>query len=262
MNPTVSIVLVAFFFAVATAAPQPNQERPEDPEPVVTVTTCGGSVNASSTSIEFQLGGSIRADMRCIWLVQAPYFSQRFTLVASGLQETDGLFITPVLWDGLGTSQKLSTLRQNLTLTSKSVLITLIVGHAPTLGFKMVYYASGSSVFPNITSHAILTTSKGNLTYPSNGGLYRINQRVLFPIAPSVPGQPTLRFTRVDIEPGSSCQFDWTRIYNWFDGDYRQVAIFCGGTIPTSVTFQDGAGVVFFYSDSSVTGTGFDFQYE
>ncbi|OXA63049.1 cubilin [Folsomia candida] len=263
MNTTAIIALVAFLFAVATAAPQPYQGRPEDPEPVVSVTTCGGHVDASSASIQFQLGGSIRADMRCVWIVRAPYTVQRFSLISSGLKETDGLYITAISSSGLRNSEKLSTLGQNVTVPSKSVMITLIVGHAPTVGFKMEFYSSGgSSVAPDVTSYTILTTAKGNMTYPRNGGNYGSNEIALFPIAPSVPGQPTLRFTRVDLETGTSCQFDSIRIYNWFDGDYRQVAIFCAYTIPVSVTFQDGAGVVLFSSDSSVTRTGFDFQYE
>ncbi|OXA63052.1 Procollagen C-endopeptidase enhancer 1 [Folsomia candida] len=60
----------------------------------------------------------------------------------------------------------------------------------------------------------------------------------------------------------STCWYDSIRIYNWFDGNYRQVSRFCGSTIPTSVTFQDGVGLVLFKSDYSVAKTGFDFQYE
>ncbi|OXA64546.1 Dorsal-ventral patterning protein tolloid [Folsomia candida] len=226
----------------------------------INVTTCGGFVNASSASIEFQLGGSIRADMRCVWIVQAPSSAQRFSLVASGLKETDGLYVTPLA--RAAPTQKLGTLGQNIILQSKSVLITLIVGHAPTLGFKMEYYASGSNVNPDITGVEILTTAKGNLTYPRNGGIYRPYETAVFPIAPSVPGQPTIRFTRMDLESDSLCAYDWIRIYNWFEDDYRQVARFCGNTIPTSATFQDGVGFVLFSSDSSVFKTGFDFQYE
>ncbi|OXA63048.1 cubilin [Folsomia candida] len=262
MNPTATVFVIALLFAVATAAPQPNQGTAEDTEPVVTLTTCGGHVDASSATIQFQLGGSIRADMRCVWIVQTPYFTQRFNLIASGLKETDGLYITAVSKAWLGYTDKLSSIGQNVTLTSRSAIITLIAGHAPTLGFKMEFYSSGSSISPDVTSHAILTTTKGNLTHPSNGGNYGNYENALFAIAPSVPGQPTLSFTRVDVESSGACLFDSVRIYNWFDGDYLQVAIFCGTTIPTSVTFQDGVGLVLFSSDSSVTGTGFDFQYE
>ncbi|OXA63053.1 hypothetical protein Fcan01_00106 [Folsomia candida] len=198
MNPTAPIFLVAFFFAVVTAAPQPNQGGAEDPEPVLTVTTCGGNVDASSASIEFQLGGSIRADMRCVWIVQAPYSNQRFNLVASDLKESDGLYV--IALTGTEPTQKLSSLGQNITLQSKSSMITLIAGHSPTLGFKMEYYASGSSVSPDLTNVTFLTSAKGNLTYPSTGGNYGHNETALFLIAPSVPGQPTLRFTRVDLE--------------------------------------------------------------
>lgn len=105
-------------------------------------------------------------------------------------------------------------------------MITLVVGHSPTLGFRMEYYASGSTEVQIIKSHTILTTAKGNLSYPFDGGNYLNNERALFPIAPSVPGHPTLRFTRVDLELGSSCQFDSIRIYNWFDWRYLQVAMY------------------------------------
>ncbi|XP_035707983.1 bone morphogenetic protein 1-like [Folsomia candida] len=201
--------------------------------------------------------------MRCVWIVQTPYFTKRFNLIASGLKETDGLYITAVSIVGLSSSEKLSTIGQNVTVTSRSAMITLIVGHAPTLGFKMEFYSSGgSSVAPYVTSYTILTTAKGNVTYPSNGGNYGNYEIALFPIAASVPGQPTLRFTRVDLESEPTCAYDSIKIYNWFDGNYLQVAIFCGNTIPTSVTLQDGVGVVLFKSDLSWTRTGFDFQYE
>ncbi|OXA62870.1 exoskeleton protein RP43 [Folsomia candida] len=261
MNPVACIVFLAFV-AVATAAPQPLQGQPEDPNPIDTVTTCGGFVETSSASIEFQVGGSIRADMRCVWIIRGPYVSQRFNLVQSGLKETDGLFLSGHSRSGITAQQKLATVGQNITINSRTAILTLSVGHAPTLGFKLEFFSSGSSENSVLSGHALLTTAKGNYTYPVNGGQYGNNENALFAIAPTVPGQPTLRFTRVNLENDSGCTYDSIRVYNWFDNDYLQVVRFCGTTIPTSVTFQDGAGLVAFVTDSSVTSTGFEFQYE
>ncbi|OXA36913.1 Tolloid-like protein 2 [Folsomia candida] len=227
MNSSLIILVIASCFAVVAAAPQPKQEHPEDPVPTVNVTTCGGLVDATSATIEFQLGGSIRADMRCVWIVRAPYFTKRFNLVSSGLKESDGLYFTPQSKDGLGTSQKL-----------------------------------GSNWNTDLTGYAVLATTKGNLTYPINGGNYRSFENALFPIAPTVPGQPTLRFTRVDLEVHSSCLYDSIKTYNWFNGEYRQVSMICGNIIPPSVTLQDGLGFVLFVSDINNERTGFEFAYE
>ncbi|OXA42502.1 Blastula protease 10 [Folsomia candida] len=249
---------------VENSAPQPNQERPEDPEPIVTVKTCGGDVNATSASIEFQLWRSIRADMRCVWIVRGPYLKKRFNLIASGLKETDGIYLSAVSYAGLGNSLKLSRSAQNVTIDSEIVIISLIVGHAPTLGFKMEFYSSGaSSTAPDKLSCEILTSAKGNVSYPRGGGRYGRYELALFPIAPSVPRRPTLRFTRVDLQASSNCRYDDAiMIYNWSDGRYVLVTVFCGNTIPASVTFQDGAGLVLFQSDLINAGTGFEFQYE
>lgn len=117
------------------------------------------------------------------------------------------------------------TIGQNVTIHQKIVIITLIVGHAPTFGFKLEYYSSGSNWNTDLTGYAVLATTKGNLTYPINGGNYRSFENALFPIAPTVPGQPTLRFTRVDLEVHSSCLYDSIKTYNWFNGEYRQVSM-------------------------------------
>lgn len=215
----------------------------------------------------------------------------------------------------------------------RTLILTLSVGHAPTQGFKLEFYSSGSPQNSDLSGHALLTEAKGNYTYPVNGGQYGNNENALFAIAPSVPGQPTLRFSRVDLENDSGCMRDPVRIFNWFDNGYLEVARwdnfqfslnssfsslvficeyeylqltlcvsphlhkfyyshlrrhtltlknmqmwwplqkillyifdffyrFCGSTIPTSVTFQDGAGLILFVTDASLTATGFEFQYE
>ncbi|XP_035702579.1 cubilin [Folsomia candida] len=200
--------------------------------------------------------------MRCVWIIRPSYLFQRFNLVSSGLLGTDGLFLSARSRGGITPQEKLDTIGQNVTMYHRTLILTLSVGHAPTQGFKLEFYSSGSPQNSDLSGHALLTEAKGNYTYPVNGGQYGNNENALFAIAPSVPGQPTLRFSRVDLENDSGCMRDPVRIFNWFDNGYLEVARFCGSTIPTSVTFQDGAGLILFVTDASLTATGFEFQYE
>ncbi|OXA62869.1 cubilin isoform X1 [Folsomia candida] len=263
MNSAAFLVLLFSIFVSALAAPQPepHQGIPEDPEPVTTVTSCGGLLETTSAIINFQVGGSIRADMRCLWIVNAPYDTQRFSLVSSGLNENDGLFVTAYGKEGPGLQYKVASLGQNHTFVSRTVLVTLNVGHAPTFGFSLKFFSSGSAGAVAITGYIGLTTARGNLSYPLGGGNYQNSESALITITPTVPGKPTLRFTFVDME-GASCLYDYVRTFTWFENTYSQVARFCGTTIPTSLTLAEGVGLVSFTSDASVTGPGFAFEWE
>ncbi|XP_035715395.1 trypsin [Folsomia candida] len=77
----------------------------ENPSPVVSITTCGGRIDASSGEIKFQLGASIRANQKCVWVVKATYESVRFRL--SGLSKKDGLYLTNFNSSGPVTHQRM-----------------------------------------------------------------------------------------------------------------------------------------------------------
>ncbi|OXA49387.1 Trypsin-1 [Folsomia candida] len=79
----------------------------EDPSPVESITTCGGHINATSAEISFQLGSSIRADQRCVWIITAPYSYLRFRLTSSGLSENDGLFLTQFFLNRPGDQERM-----------------------------------------------------------------------------------------------------------------------------------------------------------
>ncbi|OXA62871.1 exoskeleton protein RP43 [Folsomia candida] len=255
------VALILALVVVTSAIPKPRQNAPEDPEPILRVTTCGGFVEASSATIDFQPGGSIRADMRCIWTVRATYDSQRFNLVSSGLSENDGLYVTEYIVIP-GAQQKLTTVGQNYTVGTKTVLVTLSVGHAPTFGFSLQFFSSGSSTNHMLSGHAELVGTRGNFSYPNNGIPYQNYEIALFTISPSIPAQPTLRFTAMALESDSLCQYDSVRTFTWFNDQYSQVARICGSTIPPSLTLQGGLGLISFTTDSSITGAGFSFEWE
>lgn len=116
-----------------------------------------------------------------------------------------------------------ASLGQNHTFVSRTVLVTLNVGHAPTFGFSLKFFSSGSAGAVAITGYIGLTTARGNLSYPLGGGNYQNSESALITITPTVPGKPTLRFTFVDME-GASCLYDYVRTFTWFENTYSQVA--------------------------------------
>lgn len=117
-----------------------------------------------------------------------------------------------------------SVVGQNYTIVGRLLIITLSVGHAPTMGFSLSFSSSGESGRQVLTGYAGLTTASGNYSYPENGERYGNNEDALFLIAPTVPAQPTLRFTYVDIEFGSGCLYDQLAVFTWFDNEYKQTA--------------------------------------
>jgi trypsin len=234
----------------------------EDPSPVESITTCGGRIDASSAEITYQLGSSIRADQKCVWIVKAPYDSLRFRLTSSGLGEGDGIYLTNFANSQPGAQQRMTSTGQNYTVTSGFVLVTLSVGNAPTRGFRLEFFSSGfSDATRDFTGFASLNTNSGNLSYPIGGGSYLNNENALFVINPIVPAMRTVMFTRMNVENDSTCSYDAVTIYNFFNNEYIQVAKRCGTTLPPSTTLESGVGLVTFTTDSSVVGTGFDFEW-
>ncbi|XP_035714138.1 cubilin [Folsomia candida] len=258
MNSCTLKIISLFIIAVSAA---PNVFLEDEASPILNITTCGGYFEASSATINFQVGGSIRADMRCVWVIQPSNVYNQFTLTSSGLGGNDGIYVATYLYGNISSQRKISVVGQNYTIVGRLLIITLSVGHAPTMGFSLSFSSSGESGRQVLTGYAGLTTASGNYSYPENGERYGNNEDALFLIAPTVPAQPTLRFTYVDIEFGSGCLYDQLAVFTWFDNEYKQTARFCGDTIPTSVTLVGGAGLVTFSSDRYNAYSGFKFEW-
>lgn len=75
-----------------------------------------------------------------------------------------------------------------------------------------------------LSGHAELVGTRGNFSYPNNGIPYQNYEIALFTISPSIPAQPTLRFTAMALESDSLCQYDSVRTFTWFNDQYSQVA--------------------------------------
>ncbi|XP_035714137.1 deleted in malignant brain tumors 1 protein-like [Folsomia candida] len=198
--------------------------------------------------------------MRCVWMVQTPSVNNRFTLT-SGLGGDDGIYVATYNYGNIGRQQKISIVGQNYTIPAHHLIITLSVGHSPTRGFSLSFFSSGLAFYDALTGYADLTTTSGNYVYPQNGENYKNNEDAVFFIVPAVPAQPTLRFIYVDLESDLNCVYDYVTIYTWFDNDYKQVARVCGETLPPTVTFVEGAGLVTFRSDGYMNRRGFKFEW-
>ncbi|OXA46307.1 cubilin [Folsomia candida] len=266
MSPSFTLVYILACVAAVFGAPGTKQAFPEDPEPINTVTECGGLIDTSSAALDFLVSGSIPAGTRCLWTVQAPYDHQRFILTSSGLGNTSSIYLTAYSSNAEpGIQQRVTTIGQNHTIVSNVVLVTLIVSENQIpiqQGFSLHFFSSGDAATTTLAGHASITAANGSFTYPAGGGQYPNDDHRLFTFARSGTPAPTIRFTRVDLESDSECSYDFIRTYVWFDNLYLQVARFCGSTIPPSFTIPDGLALLAFGSDSSVTGSGFTFEWE
>ncbi|OXA40890.1 CUB and peptidase domain-containing protein 1 [Folsomia candida] len=236
----------------------------EDSNPAQFITTCGARIDASSAEITFQLGASIPAGQKCVWVVKTRYDSVRFRLSSSGLGENDGLYLTNFAHSEPGTQKRMTSVGQNYTVASGFVLVTLSIGSAPSSGFRLEFFSSGfSDQTRDFSEFARFTTNTGRLSYPIDGGITRPNEDALFVINPTMSAVRTLRLTRMDVETDTdpSCRYDAVTIYDWFDNQYRHLDRRCGYSLPPSFTLESGLGLVTFQSDSGVGGTGFDFEW-
>lgn len=104
------------------------------------------------------------------------------------------------------------------------VLVTLIVGAAPSQGFNLVYFSSGfGDSSPALTGFETLSDTIGSLTYPASGQ-YRNGENALFIVNPSAAGNRTLKFSALDVENDSSCSYDAVALYTWVNNAYVQQA--------------------------------------
>ena len=75
---------------------------------------------------------------------------------------------------------------------------------------------------------------------------------------------PFSRFSSMDIEPHSSCIYDYIEIYDGADSNSPMLAQrLCGTTPPTDAIISSGSSMlVRFVSDFSVSGDGFVAAYQ
>lgn len=238
----------------------------EDEAPVTHVTTCGGLIESSSATIDFQVNETLAPGQHCIWTLKAPYDTLRFNLGSSGLGSSDGLYVTK--YDSSASSPgqqvQITNANQNYTISGGMVLITLVVGQNSTAtGISLTAFSSGfGDSSPALSGFAALTNSTGTFSYPMNGGQYSNSESALFVLSPEAAGSRSVTFSRVDVETGSNCPYDAVTVYSWQNAMYSPLGKFCGTALPPAFSFPSGVGFVAFTTDSSVTATGFTFNWQ
>ncbi|OXA46871.1 Deleted in malignant brain tumors 1 protein [Folsomia candida] len=161
------------------------------------------------------------------WIVRGPYLTHRFQLISSGLKETDGPYLAQYkhIPSGPGGQIKLAECHDRL----ENCYYHLERGTHPELeleprtGFKLDFFSIGATQAQYLTGNVVLSSVRGNFSYPVGGGNYENFESVVFAIAPTVLSQPTVRFTKVDLETGSNCNYDSIRVYNWYEFEYLLV---------------------------------------
>ncbi|XP_021964307.1 bone morphogenetic protein 1 homolog [Folsomia candida] len=260
---TLAVFLIAVV-AVATAAPSAILVD-EDPEPVATVTTCGGLVNTSSAAINFQLGESIPAGQVCLWTVQAPYDAIRFTLKESGLGMGDSLKLTRFIGAVPGYQYNVTEVGANYTYSAGTVLVTLVTGASASSGFSLEMYSSGDldAGGGGFTHYETFQAATGATAYPGNGQPYMDDEVAVFIVSPSESGSRTLTFTGMDVEDSTGCIYDSVEVFSWsvsMDHLHSEARV-CGSALPPPIMLETGLGVIIFKTDSSVTQGGFAFNW-
>jgi cubilin len=231
--------------------------------PAVTIETCGGFVDNSSAAINFMDGAALTPGQRCVWVVKGPYDSSRFNLVTSGLGSGDHLYVTK--YDAAtampGAQIEIVATGTNYTVAGGMVLVTLVVGDAPSMGFSLTYFSSGfGDSSPALTGFATRNENIGSHSYPASGQ-YRNGESAMFIVNPSQAGDRTLKFSSLDVENDSTCRYDAVALYTWSNNAYNQVDRFCGTTTPSGFQIPGGLAMITFVTDSSVVGSGFTFDW-
>lgn len=122
-------------------------------------------------------------------------------------------------------------------------------------GWTANYQAFGTA--PSCSGGTILATPTGSFTDGSGGSNYGNNQQCYWFISPPCANSVTLSFSAFNTE----ANYDGVVIYNGWDNNATQLAVYSGTNIPASVTSNTGKMLVVFVSDYSFTMQGFTANY-
>ncbi|XP_071787824.1 cubilin-like isoform X2 [Asterias amurensis] len=108
------------------------------------------------------------------------------------------------------------------------------------------------------------TNPSGVIQTPTHLDSYRHSQNCSWIITVSDDRSVSLKFSSMDIEPHSSCIYDYIEIYDGADSNSPMLAQrLCGTTPPTDAIISSGSSMlVRFVSDFSVSGDGFVAAYQ
>ncbi len=122
-------------------------------------------------------------------------------------------------------------------------------------GWSANYQAYGNT--PSCGGGSILSTPTGSFNDGSGGSNYGNNQQCYWFISPPCASSVTLSFSAFNTE----ANYDGIIVYNGWDNNATQLAVYSGTSIPSSVTSNTGKMLVVFVSDYSTTMQGFSANY-
>jgi Zn-dependent metalloprotease len=122
-------------------------------------------------------------------------------------------------------------------------------------GWSANYQAYGNT--PSCGGGTILSTPTGSFNDGSGGSNYGNNQQCYWFISPPCASSVTLSFSQFNTE----LNYDGIIVYNGWDNNATQLAVYSGTSIPSAVTSNTGKMLVVFVSDYSTSMQGFSANY-
>lgn len=235
----------------------------------ITPSCNGGNVLATPTGSFTDGSGSSNYgnNQTCYWLI-APPCATGVTLNISQLN-TEAGYDGLVVYNGSSTSSPLlgtysgTTLPSAITASSGQMLVVFTSDFSTTgQGFAASYTSTGSAYCSGTTT--LNTADYGTITDGSGANNYCNNQNCSWLIQPPQATSVTLNFSSFDVEAASTDGnniYDAVEVYNGTTTSAPLLGRFSGNNIPPSLTASSGSMLVRFFSDVSVTKTGWSAYY-
>jgi len=227
---------------------------------------CGGVLDGSSGYVSYKVGEFINPNERCIWSIKAEdRESVRIRVRSSGLDADSTISVTEIDFEGATTTTThiVGDLDSH-TFRGPLVFVTFSSGASSFgSGFDFEFYGTSYGGATGLNhDHLHNGMASGSQNFPVGGGQYRDNAFGTFVVNPANAAVASLQFTRFDLE-GGSCTYDWVSVHSYANGQFTSLSgKLCGTTTPPQrFTGNEGILVLFFKTDSSVTSTGFAYDY-
>jgi len=250
--PTV-YTAVSMFNDFLVDYPQP---APEDEQPALETQECGGLLVGTSGRITIS---SAEANTHCLWVASVELSRTRLRVVSGSLGNGVRVHILPYRFrdavpdDGI----EAPAIGEDIYTDHPRYAIILSTG-AAGLSEPIVieYYASQWPIpvdpFTRLELHNAVS---GSIVHPENGGNYADNEHAAFLIGGLAPARVT--WTRFDTESS----YDSVKVYQWLNGNFALQGTHSGTVMPPTYFSDSGLFLVTFTTDSSVTRTGFTFNW-
>ena len=231
--------------------------------------TCNGGTILSAPSGSFNDGSGTSNygnNQFCYWFITPPCANSvtlSFTSFNTELNY-DGI----IIYDDLNTTNQIAVLSGTTIPTpvtsNTGIMVVVFVSDFSTTfqGFNANYTSTGSAYCSGTTT--LNSNDAGTFNDGSGTNNYCNNQNCSWLIQPPQATSVTLSFSAFDVESASqdgATFYDAVEVYNGINSSAPLLGRFTGNTIPPLVTSTSGSMFVKFYSDISVTKSGWTANY-